>query len=311
VFFTSCRIGDCSGNARYHFMRCLPKKTAPCAGGGVSGLHQELVGTRPDKRLLDVQYVHRFRQAVDGLEKARYYKRCGIAGKMTNNQPTRRYRLAQHASTPDRALVSPLSQAAISRRLACPAPPPDPEDLHIAPVPEGIPVTEAAVLVPLVPRDAQVHVLLTQRTAHLVDHAGQICFPGGRVEAADRSREDTALRETEEEIGLRRHHVRVLGRLPPYEIPSGFRIVPIVAWVAPPFELKPDAFEVAAAFEVPLEHFLDPARYQRREYHFRGRHRHYMAIPYEGRYIWGATAGMLYSLCRMINLPEAENCRNS
>ncbi len=167
-----------------------------------------------------------------------------------------------------------------------------------------MPVTEAAVLVPLVPRDGRVHVLLTQRTAHLADHAGQICFPGGRVEAADASREETALRETEEEIGLKRTQVRVLGRLPPYEIPSGFRIVPIVAWVTPPFDLKPDPFEVAAAFEVPLEHFLDPARYQRRDYHFRGRHRHYMAIPYEGRYIWGATAGMLYSLCRMMQLPE-------
>ena len=76
--------------------------------------------------------------------------------------------------------------------------------------------------------------------------------------------------------------------------------MPVVGWVEPPFELKPDDFEVADIFEAPLAHFLDPANYQRREYHFRGRHRHYLAIPYEGRYIWGATAGMLYSLCRLM-----------
>lgn len=161
-------------------------------------------------------------------------------------------------------------------------------------------MTDAAVLVPLVGRPVGVQVLLTQRTAHLSDHAGQISFPGGRVEPGDATREETALRETEEEIGLARKHVTVLGRLPEYEIPSGFRITPVVGWVAPPFELALDAFEVAAAFEAPLEHFVETARYQRREYRFRGRHRHYMAIPYEGRYIWGATAGMLYSFARML-----------
>jgi len=92
----------------------------------------------------------------------------------------------------------------------------------------------------------------------------------------------------------------VLGQLPEYSIPSGFRITPVVGWIEPPFTLALDPFEVADAFEAPLECFLDPARYQRREYHFRGRHRHYLAIPFEGRYIWGATAGMLYSFCRMM-----------
>ena len=181
-----------------------------------------------------------------------------------------------------------------------PAPPPEAQDLHVAAIPPGARVTDAAVLVPLVARPDGVQVLLTQRTAHLSDHAGQISFPGGRVEPEDRTREETALRETEEEIGLARVHVALLGRLPEYEIPSGFRITPVVGWVTPPFELALDAFEVAAAFEAPLEHFVDPGRYQRREYRFRGRHRHYMAIPYEGRYIWGATAGMLYSLARML-----------
>jgi len=155
-------------------------------------------------------------------------------------------------------------------------------------------------MVPLVHRPDATQLLLTQRTAHLSDHAGQISFPGGRVEPEDATREETALRETEEEIGLSRERVTLLGRLPPYEIQSGFRVTPVVAWIEPPFELKLDAFEVAAVFEAPLAHFLDPESYQRREYRFRGRHRHYMAIPYEGRYIWGATAGMLYSFARAL-----------
>ena len=161
-------------------------------------------------------------------------------------------------------------------------------------------VTDAAILVPLVHRAGAVKVLFTQRTAHLTDHAGQISFPGGRVEASDGGREDTALRETEEEIGLPRAQIALIGRLADYEIPSGFRITPVVGWIEPPFDLRPDPFEVAEIFEAPLGYFLDPGNYQRRQYQFRGRHRHYMAIPYEGRYIWGATAGMLYSLYRML-----------
>ena len=161
-------------------------------------------------------------------------------------------------------------------------------------------MTHAAVLVPIVNRREGARLLFTQRTEHLDDHAGQISFPGGRVEPGDADREATALRETEEEIGLPVGHISVLGRLPVYDIPSGFRITPVVGWIEPPFELKADPFEVAEVFEAPLDHFLDAARYQRREYHFRGRHRHYLAIPYEGRYIWGATAGMLYNLCRML-----------
>lgn len=161
-------------------------------------------------------------------------------------------------------------------------------------------MTEAAVLIPLVARRGAINVLFTQRTAHLADHAGQISFPGGRVEAADASRDETALRETEEEIGLSRGQVELLGRLPCYDIPSGFRITPVVGWINRPFELTLDPFEVESVFEAPLEYFLNGANYQRREYRFRGRHRHYMAIPYDGRYIWGATAGMLHCLCRVL-----------
>ena len=161
-------------------------------------------------------------------------------------------------------------------------------------------VTAAAVLIPLVNRPEGIKVLFTQRTAHLDDHAGQICFPGGRAEPGDASREETALRETEEEIGLGRGSIVPLGTLPDHEMPSGFRITPVVGWIEPPFALHLDPFEVAAAFEVPLEHFLEAGNYQRREYDFRGRHRHYIAIPFEGRYIWGATAGMLLGLCRIL-----------
>ncbi|MGZ8197605.1 MAG: CoA pyrophosphatase [Burkholderiales bacterium] len=193
-----------------------------------------------------------------------------------------------------------LTREAIVRRLAGPPPPPDPRDLHVIKIPEGARVTEAAVLVPLVCRAEGLQLMLTQRTPHLSDHAGQISFPGGRVEPEDRDREDTALREMEEEIGLARSRVAVLGSLATYEIPSGFRITPIVGWIEPPFEIRPDPFEVESVFEVPLAHFLDPERYLRREYRFRGRHRHYLAIPFEGRYIWGATAAMLHSFARML-----------
>jgi 8-oxo-dGTP pyrophosphatase MutT (NUDIX family) len=189
---------------------------------------------------------------------------------------------------------------AIAERLALPAPPPEPHDLHVIALKEGTRVTDAAVLVPLVHRPNAIQVLLTQRTDHLADHGGQISFPGGRVDRSDANREETALRETEEEIGITRARVTLLGRLPDYEIPSGFRITPVVGWIEPPFDLKLDSYEVAAAFEAPLEHFLNLGNYQRREYRFRGRHRHYMAIPYDGRYIWGATAGMLYSLARAL-----------
>lgn len=193
-----------------------------------------------------------------------------------------------------------LTREALARRLARPAPAPGPEDLHVVQLPDDSRITEAAVLVPIVLRGGALNLLLTQRTAHLSDHAGQISFPGGRVEKDDVHREETALRETEEEIGLPRARICVLGRLPNYDIPSGFRITPIVGWIDAPFDLKPDPFEVAEVFEAPLAHFLDPARYERREYRFNARHRHYIAIPFEGRYIWGATAGMLYSLARLV-----------
>jgi 8-oxo-dGTP pyrophosphatase MutT (NUDIX family) len=152
----------------------------------------------------------------------------------------------------------------------------------------------------LVERDEGIQVLFTQRTAYLKDHTGQISFPGGGVEPQDRHRQDTALRETEEEIGLSRSSITVLGQLPEYEMQSGFLITPVVGWIRPPYTTRLDPLEVEDIFEVPLEHFLRPERYQRRRYVIDGVERKYLAIPYQGRYIWGATAGMLYTFYQLL-----------
>ena len=154
----------------------------------------------------------------------------------------------------------------------------------------------AAVLVPVVRRESGLTVLFTRRTDHLYDHAGQISFPGGRAEAHDASPAATALRETFEEIGLPHALVEVLGDLPEYTTVTGYRVTPVVGLVSPPPAFSLDAFEVAEAFEVPLSFFLDPGNHQRNTLQYQGRTRHYYAMPYEQRYIWGATAGMLMNL---------------
>ena len=170
---------------------------------------------------------------------------------------------------------------------------------------DGVPalgLTPAAVLFPIVDREGVYTVLLTQRTAHLRDHAGQISFPGGRVEAEDASPVHTALRETEEEIGLPSDFVEILGFLPEYRTGTGFRVTPVVGLVHPPFELKPDPFEVAEVFEVPLNFLLDPANHQQHSMHYRGAMRQYFAMPYGDYFIWGATAGMIRSLSERLGL---------
>ncbi|HYC04194.1 MAG TPA: CoA pyrophosphatase [Azospirillaceae bacterium] len=159
---------------------------------------------------------------------------------------------------------------------------------------------DAAVLVPLVDRPEGLTVLLTQRTAHLAAHAGQISFPGGGVEPEDSDAEATALRETEEEIGLARGHVDLIGRLDTYVTRTGFRITPVVGIIRPPFTLNPDPYEVAEVFEVPLSFILSPEGRERRSAEYKGATRYFWVFPYRDRYIWGATAGMLVNLCDVL-----------
>jgi 8-oxo-dGTP pyrophosphatase MutT (NUDIX family) len=169
----------------------------------------------------------------------------------------------------------------------------------------GRPLRPAAVLVPVVSRGADLTVLLTRRTDHLHHHPGQISFPGGRVEDSDTSAVMTALRETEEEIGLDPERVELLGELAEYHTGTGFRVTPVVGLVHPPFELVLDDFEVAEAFEVPLSFLLDPSNRERHEVEYEGRLRQYYAMPWQGYFIWGATAGILVQLSRYLGEPRA------
>jgi 8-oxo-dGTP pyrophosphatase MutT (NUDIX family) len=158
----------------------------------------------------------------------------------------------------------------------------------------------AAVLVPIVERNDGLTVLLTQRTDHLTAHAGQISFPGGRVEDIDASHEAAALRETEEEVGLRSEHIEIVGQLDLYVTRTGFEVTPVVGIVTPPFSLSPDPFEVADVFEVPLSFIVDPANHQKHARLYNGIQRQFYVLPYENRYIWGATAGMLVNLSEVL-----------
>ena len=164
------------------------------------------------------------------------------------------------------------------------------------------PIRPAAVLVPVVDHPLPT-VLLTQRAAHLNDHAGQISFPGGKIDASDNSPLETALREAEEEIGLQRQFVDPIGYLDLYGTSFGFRILPTVARVSPGFALRVNRAEVDDAFEVPLAFLMDPANHQLHSKEFRGVERTYYAMPYEERYIWGATAGILRVLYERICTP--------
>lgn len=158
------------------------------------------------------------------------------------------------------------------------------------------PPKPASVLVPIVPRPSGAHVLFTRRTAHLASHAGQISFPGGKIDAGDGGPLDAALREAEEEIGLARHHVAVAGYLDPYQTTTGYRIAPVVGIIAPPFELTPNAGEVDEIFEVPLGFLMNPANHQAHSREWQGAMRRYYAMPYGEYYIWGVTAGILRGL---------------
>lgn len=158
----------------------------------------------------------------------------------------------------------------------------------------------AAVLIPIVDRDDGLAVLLTQRAIHLKNHAGQVSFPGGRIESSDAGPLEAALRETEEEIGLSREHVTFTGYLDPQLVLTGYWVTPVVGFVQPGFALKLDRREVDATFEVPLTHILDSANHQSRERMLGNTKVLVYDIPYREHRIWGATAGMLMALYRLL-----------
>jgi 8-oxo-dGTP pyrophosphatase MutT (NUDIX family) len=169
---------------------------------------------------------------------------------------------------------------------------------------DDAPLMPAAVLVPLVDRPEGLAVMLTKRTAHLAHHPGQISFPGGRLEPEDKGDFTVcALRETEEETGLDRGKVRLLGRLDDYVTGTGFIITPLVGIIDPPFTLEPDSFEVAEVFEVPLDFILDQANHQLESREVRGFQRPFWALRWQQYLIWGATAGILVNLSEVLRSP--------
>ncbi len=199
--------------------------------------------------------------------------------------------------------VSPaaLAAAALQARFAQP-PPWQPELIAEKKFMERPPM-RAAVLIPIV-LHATPTVLLTQRTAHLSTHSGQIAFPGGKVDAADADATAAALREAEEEVGLQHRFVQVLGELPLYTTGSSFLVTPVVALVNPGFCLSPNAHEVADVFEVPLAYLMNPAHHRHHQVEWQGVQRHWLSMPYQDggteRFIWGATAGMLRNFYRFL-----------
>jgi len=182
------------------------------------------------------------------------------------------------------------------------APPevPSRSDDDLNPQARMIPVGEvprpAAVLVPLVPRDDGLHMLLTQRQPHMRQHAGQVAFPGGRIDDNDPDPIAAALRETEEETGILPGFVEPLGFLDTYLTSTNYRVVPVVGIVRPGFTVSPQDAEVADVFEVPLAFLMNPNHHERHSREWQGLQRHYYAMPWQERYIWGATAGMIRNL---------------
>lgn len=174
----------------------------------------------------------------------------------------------------------------------------------------GVPPRIAAVLCPVVEREDGLWAWFVRRGDHLRRHAGQIAFPGGKVEDEDPSPLAGALRETREEIGLDPARVEIAGALAPYLTVTGFLIIPFVGFVDPEFRPEPDGDEIAEAFQAPLDYLLDPEKIGRLQSEYAGRQRFYYAIAYNERNIWGATAGMLKSLSeRVLALRESERAQ--
>lgn len=162
---------------------------------------------------------------------------------------------------------------------------------------------QASVLIALIMRD-RLSVLLTERTAHLSSHSGQVAFPGGKVDAQDADAADTALREAQEEVGLARNFVEVLGTLPTYTTGSAYIVTPVVALVHEGFQITPNPHEVHDVFEVPLDFLMDPANHHHHVVQWAGQRREWLSMPYmdqgKERFIWGATAGMIRNLYRFM-----------
>jgi 8-oxo-dGTP pyrophosphatase MutT (NUDIX family) len=172
-------------------------------------------------------------------------------------------------------------------------------------MPPGEVLRKAAVLVPIVARSSGATLMLTKRTDHLDHHPGQISFPGGHIEPDDGSAEAAALREAEEEVGLRDSEVEIIGRLDQYITRTGFSVVPVVGLVQSDYTVDVDTFEVAEVFEVPLSFLLDDTNHKRDHRIHKGEKREFYAMPYGDYYIWGATAGMIRNLYDVIVSPES------
>ncbi|MBH69069.1 MAG: CoA pyrophosphatase [Rhodospirillaceae bacterium] len=160
--------------------------------------------------------------------------------------------------------------------------------------------TPASVLIPVIGRPGHPTILLTKRSESLSHHAGQVSFPGGRMEESDASEAETALRETEEEIGLRRKYIEIIGQLETYDTRTGFRVTPVVGLVKPPFELRINPIEVAEIFEVPVSFILNRMNHERHSREWQDTMRKFYVLPHPDHYIWGATAGMLVNLAEML-----------
>jgi 8-oxo-dGTP pyrophosphatase MutT (NUDIX family) len=183
--------------------------------------------------------------------------------------------------------------------LAAPHPPQGPSDYALSGMRGDVDVLArprpAAILAPIVARSDGLTVLLTQRAAELRSHSGQVAFPGGKIDAGE-TPYDAALREAHEEIGLESRFIEPIGWLDPYLTGTGFRIAPLVALIDPAFTLEINEREVEEAFETPFAFLMNPANHRLEERVWQGKPRKYYAMPYEGRYIWGATAGILRNL---------------
>ncbi|MBR6976664.1 MAG: CoA pyrophosphatase, partial [Ottowia sp.] len=203
-----------------------------------------------------------------------------------------------------------LTAQALRQRFA--APPAWQPEVHAEPslLRGSLPPAAAAVLLALLPRPQDLSVLLTERTQQLSSHAGQVAFPGGRMDAGDASAADAALREAQEEVGLERRFVEVIGQLPVYLTGTRFAVTPVVALVQEGFALRHNPQEGASVFDVPLAFLMNPAHHRRHSIIFDGQAREWFSMPYDDgraggaqRFIWGATAGMLRNFYRFLSAP--------